>query len=353
MNEIEKKITILANPAYKGKNPYCRLLYEEISNLGVEVKEFSKPKLFIDSYDVYHIHWPEYALNKSNYLFAVMGTCKCLALIIFLRLLGTKIVWTAHNLLSHDKKHPQLEKLFRIFFTRLLDGVICLTDFTKKALVEKFIFLKNKPIAVIPHGHFCHVYPNNITKFNARNILNLSQTDFVLAFVGQIRAYKNVPMLIEVFRTLPDKNVRLLIVGKPRTSELTEEIKKLAKDDDRILLYLDFVPDDDLQIYLNAADLVVLPFSDIFNSSTALLGLSFERPVLVPHKGSMIDLQNQFGLAWINTYKEELTTNHLKNSINWVLNESRSKPEALNNLEWNILAKQTVDFYELVVNSNK
>jgi glycosyltransferase involved in cell wall biosynthesis len=342
---------VLANPAYKCKNPYCQLLYTNLIELGLNVKEFSERKLFWESYDIYHIHWPEYAVNKPNILIALISMCKFLLFVLFLKLVGTKIIWTAHNLKSHEQKYPQLEKLFWRCFIPLVDGVICLSNFTQTALLEKFEILQHKLSIVIPHGHYCSVYPNTISKDEARNILKLPQEDFVISFIGQIRAYKNVPNLIKIFCTLSNnKQLRLIVAGKVRTPKLMEEIKAAAEEDERVSLYLDFVPDNDLQIYLNATDLVVLPANDIFNSGSALLALSFYRPILVPENGSMINLKEHFGSNWINTYQGHLTNNHLRNAIHWVLEEPRSKPEALNYLEWHDIAKKTADFYEFIIN---
>ena len=51
-----------------------------------------------------------------------------LSLIDFARSRGTKIVWTVHNLASHERRYPRLEKWFWRAFLRRLDGFITLSE---------------------------------------------------------------------------------------------------------------------------------------------------------------------------------------------------------------------------------
>jgi len=58
-------------------------------------------------------------------------------------------------------------------------------------------------------------------------------------------------------------------------------------NDKRIKVFLDFIPDNDIQIYMNAADIIVLPYLDILNSGVAILAMSFGKPVIAPRTGSI------------------------------------------------------------------
>ena len=80
---------------------------------------------------------------------------------------------------------------------------------------------------------------------------------------------------------------RLLIAGRPRGGASTTRLAAAAAADRRIRLPLRFVPDDELQVWLRAADVVVLPFRDILTSGSAILALSFGRPVVAPALGCL------------------------------------------------------------------
>ena len=47
------------------------------------------------------------------------------------------------------------------------------------------------------------------------------------------------------------------------------------------------VPDEELQLYFNACDLVALPFRQVLNSGSLLLAMSFGCPVVAPRLGSI------------------------------------------------------------------
>ena len=107
---------------------------------------------------------------------------------------------------------------------------------------------------------------------------------------------------------------------------------------------LEHVPDVDVQRYLRAADLVVLPFRDITNSASALLALSFDRPVLVPALGAMGELQAIVGTEWVRTYEGELTAEVLAEALEWAAHRSDGSAP-LDALGWAEIARRTLVVY--------
>jgi glycosyltransferase involved in cell wall biosynthesis len=151
--------------------------------------------------------------------------------------------------------------------------------------------------------------------------------------------------LIGTFRALPDRDVRLVVAGRPNSSELGRAIRAAAGEDERIILRLEFVPDDDIQVYLKAADLVALPFLDVLNSASALLALSFDRPVLVPARGSMAELQHTVGADWVRVYPGTLDADELARSLAWIA-EPRAPEAPLDPYDWPAIGQSTADAYK-------
>ena len=56
------------------------------------------------------------------------------------------------------------------------------------------------------------------------------------------------------------------------------------------LLQFRRIQNDELQLYLNAADFVVLPYEQILTSGSAVLAFSFARPIIAPALGGLRDL---------------------------------------------------------------
>lgn len=98
-------------------------------------------------------------------------------------------------------------------------------------------------------------------------------------------------MLIQAFQRIKGDRYRLIIAGDvfPPPS-YAEFLQELAKPDSRISFYLRYIPDDEVQVFMNASDIVVLPFARILTSGTTVLAMSFGRPVIVPRLGCLPEL---------------------------------------------------------------
>lgn len=328
------------------QQPYITQLYTHLQRLGVELTEFSAYKTFGRGYDVWHMHWPENRLLDPNPVWAGLQATRLLAEMQAARARGTKILWTAHNLGQHEKRHPHMEPLFWQRFTRLLDGWIALSPDGRRLAEAKFPALRSRPSFIVPLGHYRGCYRDDVSRSEARRVLGISPSARVVGFVGQIRAYKNVPHLVRTFKALPEPDSALLIVGRTKDAWLQKEIRAAAGDDPRVRLFLEFAPDDDVQLYLRAADLLALPYQDILNSSSAVLALSFDVPVLVPARGAMDDLQRYTGRRWVRTFAGELTARALAEALTWA--EEPRPALALSELSWDKLAGQTLNAYKAV-----
>jgi glycosyltransferase involved in cell wall biosynthesis len=91
--------------------------------------------------------------------------------------------------------------------------------------------------------------------------------------------------LVEAFDEVEDSDARLLVVGKPTDEREAERIERLASGRSRVQTEFRFVPENEVQTYLNAADALVLPYQSILTSGTAVLGMSFGTPVVGPATG--------------------------------------------------------------------
>jgi len=266
-------------------------------------------------------------------------------LLVIARARGIKIVWTAHNLRSHEGLYPRVEaRLWRTLLGRV-DAVIALTEAGRDLTLQQFPCLRARPTFVIPHGSYRTAYPAGLTRDTARQGLGLPAGAQVIVSLGQLRPYKNLPHLVYIFRRLPARDVFLVIAGAPSDSALIDELQAAAGSDPRVHLHLHFIPAALLQRYLCAADLIVLPYREILNSGSAILALSFERPVLVPALGALPELQGQMGAAWVRTYEGELRPEMLTEALIWARDTPRDATHLFRELSWGRIARQTLAAY--------
>lgn len=337
----------MARPAFKNvkRNPYNFLLYSAIQRAGVEVSEYSTTALLTSRWDVLHIHWPESLLETKSYLAARWSEKKYTSVLDFVRRRGTRLIWTVHDLKPHDLVFPELENRFWMAVLERLDGLMALTGTGLRLARQRFPGLARLPAFVVPHGHYRAQYPHDMTREQARERLGVPEETPIITYFGQIRPYKNVPLLIECVRTFED-DVRLFICGRlSKRVDMENELRAAAAGDARVHLMLQFVPDDEVQVYVTAADLLVFPYRDILNSGSALLALSFDRPVLVPNRGAMEELQQAVGADWVRTYDGDLNEQTLRDALVWARTAQRPDQAPLGAFDWDVIARQTIDAY--------
>lgn len=331
-------------------NPYCELLYSEVKKLGHGVRAYSFFRACFGNYSIWHIHWPDHYIQRRILGISLSPFCLLhfILSLILCRLKGIKIIWTVHNLGPHERKDSWGYDLFFRIFTENVAGCIYLTESSRNKAIEAYPILKQKKWYLIPHGHYREFYPNTVVKKEARKFLNISQEDVVIGFIGQIRPYKNLPPLIKAFKEIESPTTRLIIAGNAYCTRTRNEILGLIKNDPRIVFHDKFIPTEETQYYLNSFDLVALPFSEILNSGSAILALSFNKPVIVPNIDIFSELKSLIGADWVHTFEGELSANHLKSAIESVGHRDKDQKPNLDFLSWDKLAKKTVDFYNEV-----
>ena len=297
---------VLFLPDYSAANAYQRALREALAELDVvvvadptrarrvlpileAVRRHGRP-------DILHLHWTEPYVARGERLSRLKAQ-RTLAELRLLRRAGVGLVWTAHDLFRHDRREDPLERAFMRALAGLCDVLITHCQ-SAQALVAEILDLPAEARAsmrVIPHGHYRGAYPDSLSREEARQRLGLPDEARVVAFVGWVRPYKGVAELVSAFRARPDPSARLLVAGRALDAAYAERVAALAQDDERVRLALGFVPDEELQVYLRAADVVAAPFLEILTSGSVLLAMSFGRAVIAPRRGCVAETVDERG----------------------------------------------------------
>jgi glycosyltransferase involved in cell wall biosynthesis len=207
---------------------------------------------------------------------------------------GKTTVFTVHDLYDFGKKSVrrkfQLEIARNMVF-KFSDSIHVHNYYTRKLVHSRYRRRRN--VFVIPHGNYIGYYENRIAKSEARTQLRLPFNSFVFLFLGLLRPYKGLEDLIAAFKKLNGSDLRLVIAGRVFGVDNYEStLKALSRTDPRIKVEADFIPDEAVQVYLNACDFFVLPYKDITTSGAAALALSFGRPIIAPSITSFPEIVN-------------------------------------------------------------
>lgn len=186
--------------------------------------------------NLFHIQW----LNKFYFFDRTF-------LLIYYKLLGKKIVYTAHNVDDYGRpgqKSSKLNKWSLKFFYKYVDHIIVHTKDSKIKVAKQFNIPLEK-ISIIPHGINNKFPLSNISMFEARRKLDIPYESKIILFFGRFEYYKGVDQLIDAFDLLvkSEDNLYLILAGFPSNKKYVDLLKaKISEKDlsDKTIVILKF-----------------------------------------------------------------------------------------------------------------
>jgi glycosyltransferase involved in cell wall biosynthesis len=247
----------------------------------------------------YYVRLMSYAASSQASIFHILWNNKFelfdrTVLMLYYKLLGKRIVFTAHNVNAglRDNNDTWVNRASLAAQYRLCDHIFVHTELMKRELSEGF-GIKAGKVSVIPFGINNTVPLTSLTREGARQSLGLSPTDKAILFFGNIAAYKGLEYLIAAFSQLAKQHpdYRLIIAGQPKGDPAYwRSVQQAIADSfapDRIIQRIEYVPDEQTELFFKAADVLVLPYTHIFQSGVLFLGYSFGLPVIATDVGSL------------------------------------------------------------------
>jgi glycosyltransferase involved in cell wall biosynthesis len=248
-----------------------------------------------DDPGVVHLHWTAPILQNSAGPFsAKLALDDFTASLQTFKDAGGRLVWTIHNVLPHDGRHRWAEIDLATLLAEKADAIHVLSDATFDAVGDLYPVDRSK-VTVIGISSYLGEYPDWVSREGARERLGIMPEEKVLIALGGIRPYKGLDLLVDTFEPLArrDPSLRLLIAGRAGKQEGIAELRHRCARSPRILARFEHLPDDQLQVWMGAADLAVLPYRAVLNSSAFKLAESFGLPVLGPRVGALVDEEGQ------------------------------------------------------------
>ncbi|MGC0368426.1 glycosyltransferase [Microbacterium sp. SLBN-111] len=318
-------------------NPFASLLIDAVSD-ETDSSYFSWRAAFLRRWDVVHFQWPEKFFVGRSGAVAAAKRLRFRAWMQVLRWRRTAIVWTIHNLATHEDPGAEAAReLSRL--ERRVDRYVVLNPAVEVPL--------SAPADIIPHGHYRSLIPDEVrTEPRGTRVL----------YFGFIREYKNVPALVRAFVSsgLDREGVDLRVVGRPHSRELAEAVETAAEDSTGgVSIRLEAVPDRALYQEIADSSVVILPYADLYNSGVLIMALSMERPVVVPRTPATEYYREQFGGDWIFLYEPPLDGPSLREVSRRAMDVPIRGRLDLARLDWSALAASYVDTYRRAIEARR
>ena len=354
----QEQMQIFFYPDYRKNNTYQSLLYsclpQKYSCCDGTIEDALEASRDAPGLVIFHLHW---TLNIMATAKTCMEAEKCKNLFLkkmfeFLSL-GGSLIWTIHNALPHKCEYLKQEIELRNILAQAAQKIHI---HSKQSIpeIEKYTKLPLDKIQISPHGNYVGAYPNTVERKTARGHFGFSPEETVFLFLGQIRYYKGIDLLLEAFAKVHKiyPQTRLIIAGKPVDAIDKNNFDFSTEVLNSVLLIKKYIPGDELQLYFNSADAVVLPYRKILTSGSVLLALSFSRPVIAPKCGMIEEvIQNGYNGFIYEPERIELLIQAMSQVVNLKPEDKEKLYEqsihSVLNLSWDRMAK---DIYQQLSN---
>jgi D-inositol-3-phosphate glycosyltransferase len=249
----------------------------------------------------YYIQLMWYAFRADSKVFHILWFNRFIyfdrtILNLYYKLLGKKLIYTAHNINAGERDGTDtfLNRLSLRWLYGIVDHIIVHTDKMKDQLIREFDVAEQR-VTVMVFGINNTSPRSQMTRQGARDVLGIGIQEQVLLFFGNIAPYKGLDILVKALATLKKNGQapKLLIAGKIKDSKSLlhwADIERTIEEHNlhqHIIKTIEFIPEQDVELYYKAADVLVLPYRHIFQSGVLFLGYSFGLPVIATDVGSL------------------------------------------------------------------
>lgn len=205
---------------------------------------------------------------------------------------NTKILFMCHNVFPHER-FPFDKKLTRM----TLKHGDYFTVHAQSDAEDLMSILPQANMQVTVHPAYNFFKQKNMSKQDARKLLNISYDENVLLFFGLVREYKGLKHLIKAMGQIKEEDpsnhrkLRLLIAGDfaGKREEYDESIKNMGIDK-YVNITDGHIPINEVENFFAACDLVVLPYESATQSGVIQVAYSFDKPVLATRVGGLPDV---------------------------------------------------------------
>lgn len=288
-----------------------------------------------ENIDVIHFQWP-LSIKLDKYLIKTLHK------------MNKKVVFTAHNVMSHEKTdidYAEYKNMFDAY-----DNIIVHAECNKKDISNLFNIEENK-ISVIPHGNYFFINDFNkyIDREEAIKNLSLDPDNFYLLFFGYIRDYKGLDILIDSLKHLNER-IHIIIAGSSDDFSKYDLMIKNLNLENRVHKFIEYLDFKDFGKYFYASDVAVFPYRNIYQSGAVQMAIAFKKPIIVSSVGGLTEtIKDQYnGLVFEKENIDDLAVkintlyndNYLRNKIS-----ENGYNNAKTVLDWDKIAQNTFALY--------
>jgi D-inositol-3-phosphate glycosyltransferase len=199
----------------------------------------------------------------------------------------TKVAAITDNVIPHEKRIG--DRLFTGYFIRTIDAFVVMSRSVRDDIRS---FSNNNPVSYIPHPIYDN-YGDLVSKAEAAELLSADVGQRYILFFGFIRQYKGLDLLLHAMGDERVKALGLKLVVAGEFYDNPAMYQKIIEEQqlqDNVILFNNYIPNEQVRYYFALADLVVQPYRSATQSGISQLAYHFEKPMVVTKVGGLPEI---------------------------------------------------------------
>ena len=341
---------VVKEPSERTINHFVSSLGKALEAQGCEVV-YGLELLWSDevlSCDIVHFQWPEFIFK--TYTDTIIARVR--DRLEWLKAHGVKVFYTCHNLKPHTKKDKAIRHLYEVLCSHA-DTIVHLGHYSCELLQAQYPNVRH---VVVPHHIYNNVFTFSVSQQEARQRLHLPQDKKIILSFGKFRNNEERNFILNLKdKCNYNKEAALFLMpGFYRETLHTWNPKKLVNRlyhtmRDKlagIQFSNEVIPDDLMQCYFRAADVVLIQRLDILNSGNLPMAFHAGRVVAGPDVGNVGEILRQTGNYSFNPKSINTAAEALHEALNDTGKGEENYEYAMKYWSANIIASKLLESYE-------
>jgi glycosyltransferase involved in cell wall biosynthesis len=197
---------------------------------------------------------------------------------------GLFTLYLIHNVLPHEQS-PLDRGLAKMALSRG-EAFIAQTEPQKERLIS---LIPDASVQICEHPTYTQFTSNQQSQLQARRTLGLPVQATILLFFGIVRPYKGLSVVLEALHRLKNEGIEpFLVVAGEFWEDLSAYESRIANLglSDQIHIENRYIPNEEVDTYFSAADVLLAPYTGGTQSGVVSLGFGFGIPMIVSEKAA-------------------------------------------------------------------
>ena len=332
-------------------NQFVSSLGNALQKQGCEVV-YGLERLWTDEVlkcDIVHFQWPEFIFGSQKHRFSDDEIERVKLRLGLLKGKGIRIFLQIHNLKPHTNRDKNVLRLYELLYSGA-DVMVHMGNYSRDLLQPQY---PNAQHVVIPHHLYDNVFDFVISQHEAREKLHIPNDKKIILCFGRFRKEKERDFILKLRKRF-DTSVSFLMPGFYRETLHTLNPKKFFPRLYHTLRYRlkgihfnnDVIPDDLMQCYFRAADVVLIQRLDTLNSGNLPMAFHAGKVVVGPDVGNIGQILRETDNFTFDPHHIESAVDALQKALEAIPQGERNKAYATAHWSSDLIAAELLKHYQ-------